>query len=66
MQGKWLKKKMAVTGMVIGLQEFGVAIGCLRAFWAVQRWTEVRQLLQHTRPQAVSRLHPRYTQQLPF
>jgi hypothetical protein len=39
-QGKWLKKKMAVTGMVIGLQDFGVAIGCLSAFWTMQRWIE--------------------------
>lgn len=30
---------MAVTGMAIGMQDFGLAIGQLRAFWKVQRWT---------------------------
>jgi hypothetical protein len=33
-----LKKKMAVTGMTIGMEDFSLSIGCLRAFWKVQRW----------------------------
>jgi hypothetical protein len=37
-QGRWLKKKMAVTGMTIGMSDFGLAIGGLRGFWKVQRW----------------------------
>jgi hypothetical protein len=36
--GRFLKKKMAVTGMSIGMEDFGLAIACLRAFWKVQRW----------------------------
>jgi hypothetical protein len=38
LQGRFLKKKMAVTGMTIGMEDFSLAIGCLRAFWKVQRW----------------------------
>ena len=38
--GKWLKRKMAVAGMTIGLENFGLAISCLRQFWRVQRWIE--------------------------
>ena len=38
LQGRFLKKKMAVTGMTIGMEDFRLAIGCLRAFWKVQRW----------------------------
>jgi hypothetical protein len=38
LQGRFLKKKMAVTGMTIGMEDFGLAIACLRAFWKVQRW----------------------------
>jgi hypothetical protein len=38
LQGRFLKKKMAVTGMAIGMEDFGLAIACLRAFWKVQRW----------------------------
>jgi hypothetical protein len=38
LQGRWLKKKMAVTGMTIGMSDFGLAIAGLRAFWKVQRW----------------------------
>jgi hypothetical protein len=37
-QGRWLKKKMAVTGMTIGMSDFRLAIGGLRGFWKVQRW----------------------------
>jgi hypothetical protein len=33
-----LQKKMAVTGMAIGLEGFGLGIEHLKAFWAVQRW----------------------------
>jgi hypothetical protein len=38
LQGRFLKKKMAVTGMTIGMEDFSLSIGCLRAFWKVQRW----------------------------
>lgn len=38
LQGRFLRKKMAVTGMSIGMEDFGLAIACLRAFWKVQRW----------------------------
>lgn len=38
LQGRFLKKKMAVTGMTIGMENFGLAIACLRSFWKVQRW----------------------------
>lgn len=37
-EGRWLKKKMAVTGMTIGMSDFRLAIAYLRAFWKVQRW----------------------------
>ena len=37
-QGRFLKKKMAVAGMSIGLEDFNLATGHLRAFWKVQRW----------------------------
>lgn len=36
--GRFLKKKMAVAGMSIGLEDFNLATGHLRAFWKVQRW----------------------------
>ncbi|KAE9364253.1 hypothetical protein N431DRAFT_354741 [Stipitochalara longipes BDJ] len=36
--GKWIKRKMAVSGMAIALEDFGLAIGYFRAFWRVQRW----------------------------
>jgi hypothetical protein len=38
LQGRFLRKKMAVTGMSIGMEDFDLAIACLRAFWKVQRW----------------------------
>ena len=34
----FLKRKMTITGMTIGMEDFGLAIGKLRAFWKVQRW----------------------------
>lgn len=37
---KWLWRKMAVAGMQVGMEDFGVSIGCLRSFWRVQRWVE--------------------------
>lgn len=37
-RGRFLKKKMAVAGMSIGLEDFNLATGHLRAFWEVQRW----------------------------
>jgi hypothetical protein len=45
-QGRFLKKKMAVAGMSIGLENFNLATGHLRAFWIVQRWIarEIRLL----------------------
>jgi hypothetical protein len=36
--GKWLRKKMAVTGLAIGMEDFGVVMQCLKRFWKVQRW----------------------------
>ncbi|KUJ13091.1 uncharacterized protein LY89DRAFT_756462 [Mollisia scopiformis] len=39
-RGKWLRRKMAVAGMQVGMEDFGVSIGCLRAFWRVQRWVQ--------------------------
>ena len=39
-RGKWLRRKMAVAGMQVGMEDFGVSISCLRAFWRVQRWVE--------------------------
>lgn len=40
LKGRFLRKKMAVTGMSIGMEDFGLAIACLRAFWKVQRWIQ--------------------------
>jgi hypothetical protein len=37
-QGRFLRRKMAVAGMAIGLEDFDLAISYLRAFWLVQRW----------------------------
>jgi len=37
-QGRWLRRKMAVAGMAIGLEEFSLGIMYLQAFWKVQRW----------------------------
>jgi hypothetical protein len=37
-QGRFLRRKMAVTGMSIGMEDFGLAISQLKAFWKVQRW----------------------------
>lgn len=36
--GKWVKRKMAVCGMEMGLVDWGLAVGCLREFWRVGRW----------------------------
>jgi hypothetical protein len=36
--GKWLRKEMAVTGIAIGMENFGVVMQCLKRFWTVQRW----------------------------
>jgi hypothetical protein len=36
--GKWIQRKMAVSGMMIALEDYWVAISALRAFWKVQRW----------------------------
>ena len=38
LQGRFLRRKMAVAGMGIGLEDFNLAISYLRAFWLVQRW----------------------------
>ncbi|CZR68073.1 uncharacterized protein PAC_17972 [Phialocephala subalpina] len=37
---KWLWRKMAVAGMQVGMEDFGVSIASLRSFWRVQRWVE--------------------------
>ncbi|KAF8848998.1 hypothetical protein BDZ45DRAFT_248662 [Acephala macrosclerotiorum] len=45
---KWMWRKMAVAGMQIGMEDFGVSIGCLRSFWRVQRWAEEEGRRQRT------------------
>jgi hypothetical protein len=46
-QGRFLKKKMAVAGMSIGLENFNLATGQLRACWKVQRWiADARQRVE--------------------
>jgi hypothetical protein len=37
-QGRFLRKKMAVAGMAIGMEDFNLATSYLRVFWMVQRW----------------------------
>jgi len=38
MRGKYIRRKMATTGLAIGFEDFVYSIGCLRACWKVQRW----------------------------
>lgn len=38
MEDRRLRKKMAVTGMAIGLEGFNLGIEYLKAHWKVQRW----------------------------
>lgn len=38
MRGKYIRRKMATTGLAIGFEDFVFSIGCLRACWKVQRW----------------------------
>lgn len=33
-----------MAGMQVGMEDFGVAIECLRAFWGVQRWVDVQRV----------------------
>lgn len=37
-RGKYVRRKMATTGLAIGFEDFVFSIGCLRACWLVQRW----------------------------
>ncbi|CRK24377.1 hypothetical protein BN1708_013936 [Verticillium longisporum] len=37
-RGRFIRRKMAVAGLSIGFESFGVGISYLRAFWLVQRW----------------------------
>ncbi|KAM0287022.1 hypothetical protein ACHAQH_000707 [Verticillium albo-atrum] len=37
-KGRFIRRKMAVAGLSIGFENFGVGISYLRAFWLVQRW----------------------------
>lgn len=39
-EGRWVRKKMAIAGMQVGMEDFGIAVACLRGFWRVQRWVE--------------------------
>ncbi|KAH7029155.1 uncharacterized protein B0I36DRAFT_290568 [Microdochium trichocladiopsis] len=38
MRGKYIRRKMATTGLSIGFEDFIFSIGCLRSCWQVQRW----------------------------
>ncbi|KAK0712103.1 hypothetical protein B0H67DRAFT_587025 [Lasiosphaeris hirsuta] len=38
MRTKYLRRRMASAAQAVGQEEFGLAIGYLRAFWGVQRW----------------------------
>ncbi|KAJ0329838.1 hypothetical protein COL5a_003663 [Colletotrichum fioriniae] len=37
-QGRFVRRKMAVTGLSIGFEDFALGISYLKAFWGVQRW----------------------------
>ncbi|KAK2034100.1 hypothetical protein LX32DRAFT_579941 [Colletotrichum zoysiae] len=37
-KGRFIRKKMAVTGLSIGFEDFVLGISLLKAFWSVQRW----------------------------
>ncbi|KAM0335529.1 hypothetical protein ACHAQA_000577 [Verticillium albo-atrum] len=37
-KGRFIRRKMAVAGLSIGFEDFGLGISYLRAFWLVQRW----------------------------
>jgi hypothetical protein len=39
-RGRFVRRKMAVTGLSIGFEDFPLGISYLRAFWLVQRWIE--------------------------
>ncbi|KXJ90746.1 hypothetical protein Micbo1qcDRAFT_226756 [Microdochium bolleyi] len=38
MRGKYIRRKMATTGLAVGFEDFVFSIACLRACWQVQRW----------------------------
>lgn len=38
--GQWIQRKMAGSGMMIALKDYGLVISALRAFWRVQRWID--------------------------
>jgi hypothetical protein len=42
LRGRFIRRKMAVTGLSIGFEDFRMGIPYLRGFWLVQRWI-VRQ-----------------------
>ncbi|KAK2040191.1 hypothetical protein LZ31DRAFT_568854 [Colletotrichum somersetense] len=37
-KGRFIRRKMAVTGLSIGFEDFVLGISLLKAFWSVQRW----------------------------
>ncbi|KAH7395808.1 hypothetical protein BKA64DRAFT_70191 [Cadophora sp. MPI-SDFR-AT-0126] len=37
-RARWLRRKMAVAGMAIALQDFGLGTLMVQRFWLVQRW----------------------------
>lgn len=39
-RGRFIRRKMAVTGLSIGFEDFPLGISYLRGFWLVQRWIE--------------------------
>ena len=46
LEGRFIRRKMAVTGLSIGLEDFDLSISYLRSFWLVQRW-----ILEQQEPQ---------------
>jgi len=40
---------MSVCGMMVALEDYGIAIECLRAFWKVQKWIEKEWYIQDVR-----------------
>ena len=40
LRARWLRRKMAVAGMAIALEDFGLGTLIIQRFWLVQRWIE--------------------------
>ena len=39
-RARWLRRKMAVAGMAIALEDFSLGTLIIQRFWLVQRWIE--------------------------